>query len=252
MLSSGGSGINAARGAGGATLVAGRSTRGGLMKGGTFSGVRLVPSTNPLSTSKSRADRSLLTTLCTLSVCVMTASPSRLFCTALSSVQRSMLLNVIGGNAAKSCATKVGTFSPSSSRNLYIYNTIAGLSPKAILTNLCSKFDEFIAVPPDSRRFLCAYMLSIRDLCATAFCVCPLFFTTKNHKINNVAFRHILRCLLCSFRIDVATALRQIRVIARWRNDRCRDECGNVEGSEGRCKRPSGVRGGAREQTICE
>ena len=90
-------------------------------------------------------------------------------------------------------------------------------------------------------------MLPIRDLCATAFCVCPLFFTEKNHKY----FRYILPRLRCSFRvssIDVATALRPIRVIARWRNGRCRAECGNVEGSEGRCKRPSGVRGGARSK----
>ena len=83
-------------------------------------------------------------------------------------------------------------------------------------------------------------MLPIRALCATAFCVCHLLFTTNI--INNVAFRHILRCLRCSFRIDIATALRQTRLIARWRNGRCRAECGNVEGSEGRCKRPSGVR----------
>ena len=47
---------------------------------------------------------------------------------------------------------------------------------------------------------------------------------------------------------DVATALWQIRVIARWRNGRFRAECGNVEGSEGLCKRPSRVRGGALEQ----
>ena len=62
-------------------------------------------------------------------------------------------------------------------------------------------------------------------------------FTTKSI-INNVAFRHILRCLRCTFRIYVATA--------RWRNGRCRAEYGNVEGSEWRCKRPSRVRAGAR------
>ena len=70
-------------------------------------------------------------------------------------------------------------------------------------------------------------------------------FTTKSN-INNVAFRHILRCLRCTFRIYVANAIRQIRLIARWRNGRCRAEYGNVEGSEGRCKRPSRVRAGAR------
>ena len=66
--------------------------------------------------------------------------------------------------------------------------------------------------------------------------------------MSHVAFRHILRCLRCSFRINVATALRQIRLITRWRNGRCRVECGNVEASEGHCKRPSGVRGGARSK----
>ena len=89
--------------------------------------------------------------------------------------------------------------------------------------------------------------------CLSATFVPPLFafvlyFVRQKIFINNVTFRHILRCLRCIFRIDVATVLRQIRLIAR-----CRGECGNVEWSEGtvsegRCKRPSEVQGGAPEQ----
>ena len=78
-----------------------------------------------------------------------------------------------------------------------------------------------------------------------AFVLCFL----RQKIINN--FATFCDVYVCSFRvssIDVDTALRQIRVIARWRNGRLRAECGNVEGSEGRCKRPSGVRGGAPEQ----
>ena len=48
-------------------------------------------------------------------------------------------------------------------------------------------------------------MLPIRDLCDTPFCICPLFFTSKKHH----KFRHIVRCLRCSFRvssIDIGTA----------------------------------------------
>ena len=61
-----------------------------------------------------------------------------------------------------------------------------------------------------------------------------------------------MRCLRCSFRVRCR---HRSTVIARWRNGRYRAafECGNVEaswGSDGRCKRPSGVRGGAPEQKI--
>ena len=45
-------------------------------------------------------------------------------------------------------------------------------------------------------------MLPIRDICAKAFCICPLFFTTK----NRYNFRHIL---LSSFAL-----------ITRWRHRR--------------------------------
>ena len=40
------------------------------------------------------------------------------------------------------------------------------------------------------RRFFCAYMLPIRDLCATAFCVLLSFVFYVNIIINNAAFRH--------------------------------------------------------------
>ena len=72
-------------------------------------------------------------------------------------------------------------------RTAPIYTTIIGELPakscpqKAVLRKLSSKLDEFLA-GRSWRRFLCAYMLPIRDLCAIAFCVCPLFFTTENQK----------------------------------------------------------------------
>ena len=121
-----------------------------------------------------------------------------------------------------------------------------------ILGELSSTFDEFLAVRSNSTAIMASicmrlHVANTRPLCDRflRFNYCPFFFTKKI--INNVAFRHILRCLCCSFRIDVATALRQIRLIAGWRNGRCRAECGNVEGSEERCKRPGG-RGGARSK----
>ena len=92
-----------------------------------------------------------------------------------------------------------------------------------------------------SRRFLCAYMLPIRDIWA-AFSVL-LYFTIF---FNNVAFRQ-MQCLRCSFRV---------RCCHRYMADYSLDgetvdtelcECRSW-GSEGRCKRPSGVRGGAPEQ----
>ena len=68
-----------------------------------------------------------------------------------------------------------------------IYTTIGGLS---------SKFDKFLAViairQRSWRQFFCAYMLPIRDLCATTFCVL-LSFVFYGKKMN-----------------DGATALRQI------------------------------------------
>ena len=67
--------------------------------------------------------------------------------------------------------------------------------------------------------------------------------------INNFnTFCDVYAAVFVLVTIDVTTALRQIRLIARLRNGRCRAECGNVEGSEWRCKRPSGVRGGARSK----
>ena len=84
-----------------------------------------------------------------------------------------------------------------------IYTTIGELPAKscpqkALLRKLSTKFDEFLAVR-SWRRFLCAYMLPIRDLCAIAFCICPLFFTTKNHKLCGISTQ--MRCLRCSFRV---------------------------------------------------
>ena len=116
---------------------------------------------------------------------------------------------------------------------LYYYRRrVPEISPQN-LTN-------FLPGNPNSTAIIASIFMRLHvvypRLGATAFCVCPLFFTIKII-INNVAFRNVLRCLRCSFRIDVATTLRQIILIARWRNGRCRAECGNVEGSdsEGRC-----------------
>ena len=126
---------------------------------------------------------------------------------------------------------------------------------RRVRKNLFAKFDNFLAGCSqfDSDHladFMRLHVAYPRPFCHR-FLRLSFVFTTKSI-INNVAFRHILRCLRCTFRIYVATAIRQIRLIARWRNGRCRTEYGNVEGSEGRCKRPSRVRAGARCKKICE
>ena len=54
---------------------------------------------------------------------------------------------------------------------------------------MCRISSRAVAIRQRSwRRFVCTYMLPIRDLCATAFCVLLSYvFYEKN---NNVAFRH--------------------------------------------------------------
>ena len=62
------------------------------------------------------------------------------------------------------------------------------------------------------RQFLCAYILPIRDLCATAFCICPLFFTTKNHKQCHRCDESVSICIIDQVRStnDDPNALLQI------------------------------------------
>ena len=64
----------------------------------------------------------------------------------------------------------------------YIYTTIAALSPKSVLKIWRNSTRVLPIRQRSSRKFFYAYILPIRYLCATAFCICPLFFTTKNHK----------------------------------------------------------------------
>ena len=59
------------------------------------------------------------------------------------------------------------------------------------------------------RRFFFAYMLPIRDLCATAFCVLLSFVFLRKIIINNAAL-HFMPRMNAVFALDVATALRQI------------------------------------------
>ena len=55
-----------------------------------------------------------------------------------------------------------------------------------VLTNLSSKFDENL---PGRSEFNSDHRVNFSTprscLCVTAFCVCPLFFTTKNHHKNH-------------------------------------------------------------------
>ena len=64
----------------------------------------------------------------------------------------------------------------------YIYTTIAALSPKSFL-KIWRKSSRALpiltAIIASIFMRLQYYMLPLRDLCATAFCVCPLFFYDK-------------------------------------------------------------------------
>ena len=92
-------------------------------------------------------------------------------------------------------------------QHIYI---LAGLSPKSVL-KIWRKSSRALPIRQrSSRQFICAYMLPIRDLCATAFCVCPLFFTTKNHH----KFRHILRVVFAL----IATRWRHRRLLKTTHN----------------------------------
>ena len=68
-----------------------------------------------------------------------------------------------------------------------IYTTIGELSSKVDVSRRAVAFRQ-----RSWRRFLCAYMLPIRDLCATSFCVLLffVFYEKKNKNKKNVAFRH--------------------------------------------------------------
>ena len=63
-----------------------------------------------------------------------------------------------------------------------IYTTIAALSAKIYPKNRTDFSPCVCNLTPIIASILCAYLLPVRDLCASAFCVCPLFFTTKNKK----------------------------------------------------------------------
>ena len=86
---------------------------------------------------------------------------------------------------------------------------------------MSSKFDVFLAgrsqFDSDHRVDCYAPTCCLSETFAPPHFAFVLCFLRQQIIINNVAFRHILRCLRCSFRIDVANALRQIRLIARWR-----------------------------------
>ena len=73
--------------------------------------------------------------------------------------------------------------SESSAEHLYYYRSavlkISGISSHAFAIRQRSQ-----------RRFLCAYMLPIRDLCAAALFVLLSFVFYGKKIINNVAFRH--------------------------------------------------------------
>ena len=74
-------------------------------------------------------------------------------------------------------------------------------SMRCYITLLPTKFDTFLVArsqfDSDQGIDFYAYILPIR-LCATAFCVCPLFLRQKNHH----KCCHILLCLRCSFCIN--------------------------------------------------
>ena len=87
-----------------------------------------------------------------------------------------------------------------------------------------------------------------------AFVLC--FFTTTNHKLFRISpqirFLDAIFTLQFSYRCrHHSTAVATL--IARWRNGKCRAVAMSKSRpaggqSEGRCKRPSGVRGGTPEQ----
>ena len=69
-----------------------------------------------------------------------------------------------------------------------IYTTIAALStkicPHKSVLKIRSISSRALSIRHRSwRQFLCAYMLPIPDLCASAFCVCPLFFYENKSQI---------------------------------------------------------------------
>ena len=81
------------------------------------------------------------------------------------------------------CYSRVAHFG----KCVYLYYYIGQLStkicPRKSVLKIGPISSRALAIRHRSwRRFWCAYRLPIRDHCASAFCVCPLFFTTKNHK----------------------------------------------------------------------
>ena len=100
----------------------------------------------------------------------------------------------------------VGVFLQLSTCNLrwLIYTTKGELSPKAVLTNLSSKLDEFLA---ERSQFDSDHRVNFyAPTCCLSATFVPLLFAfvlcfLRQKIINNVAFRHILRCLRCSFRV---------------------------------------------------
>ena len=82
--------------------------------------------------------------------------------------------------------------------DIHLYYYIAALSPKSFLTNLSSKFDRFLTVRSqfDTNHRV---NFSMPTYCQSAtfgplaFCVCPLFFTTKNQKEFRIATVAIFR-----------------------------------------------------------
>ena len=109
---------------------------------------------------------------------------------------------------------------------------------KSVATNLSSKFDEFLSgrsqFDTDHRVDFYAHTCCQSAIFGPLFAFyCPLFFTKK----TNLQCRNSpqMRFLRCSFRVDVATALRKVRLIARWQNGRsiAAFECGNVGASWG-------------------
>ena len=95
------------------------------------------------------------------------------------------------------------------------------MSTKICPHKMSSQFDRFLAgglaIRHRSwRRYLCADMLPIRDLCASAFCVCPLFFyDNKSYIISHFATDAIFRC---DFTLQLSYRCRHRRLLKTTHN----------------------------------
>ena len=121
---------------------------------------------------------------------------------------------------------------------------------KNLSSHICpsSKFDEFLAV-----RSQFGSDLGVDFYAPTC---CFLHFIVLcfllNKIISNVAFRHRCDVYAAVFALDVATLDGKTVDAELWECRSHRRLRADQVGSGGLCKRPSGVRGGAPEQKICE